>query len=137
MNVILVVDDSQPILDLVSTLLSGTFKVVTAQNGIEALAYLSDSKVDLVLLDMNMPEMGGEETLKRLRERGNEVPVILLTGETEGSLEGGGMDFGVTHHIVNPFGPVSLLNAVTDFFRVDNRDDDSGGTIGADSGDDW
>ena len=51
MHLILVVDDSQRILDLVSALLSDRFKLVTVQSGLEALGYLSDFKVDLVLLD--------------------------------------------------------------------------------------
>ena len=82
--VVLVVDDDLPIRNLMQSLLKEfRFQPVTAGSGEEALAAARARRPDVVLLDLNMPGMSGEETLAALRgETGLETtPVVLLTGE--------------------------------------------------------
>jgi CheY-like chemotaxis protein len=80
---ILVVDDEQVALTLVSRILSeADFQVTTAQSGFECLDHFRQQpfQFDLVLLDLTMPFMDGEETFHRLRELRPDVPVVMCTG---------------------------------------------------------
>jgi DNA-binding response OmpR family regulator len=75
---VLVVDDQPDLADLYGTFLSAEFDVLTATDGDAALDQLTDA-VDVVLLDRRMPDMSGDEVLDRLRDRGFDVPVAMLT----------------------------------------------------------
>jgi DNA-binding response OmpR family regulator len=75
---VLVVDDQPDLADLYRTFLSAEFDVLTATDGDAALEQLTDG-VDVVLLDRRMPDMSGDEVLDRLRDRGFDVPVAMLT----------------------------------------------------------
>jgi len=80
---ILVVDDEQVALTLVTRILSeADFQVTTAQSGFECLDHFRQQpfQFDLVLLDLTMPFMDGEETFHRLRELRPDVPVVMCTG---------------------------------------------------------
>ncbi len=79
--IVLVVDDEEPLRTLLTrTLHTEGYAVLTAKNGQEALNILGAQRVDAVLADITMPVMDGMEMLSRLRQRGDDVPVILLTG---------------------------------------------------------
>ena len=79
--IVLVVDDEAPVRALLSrTLRTEGYAVLTANDGQEALDLMAVQKVDAVVADISMPRMGGMEMLQRLRKRGDQVPVILLTG---------------------------------------------------------
>ena len=78
---ILVADDEKPIRDGCKRVLSGKgFGVVTAENGQIALDVLSKEEVSVLLLDLKMPIMGGEEVLEIAGKRFSEIPVIIITG---------------------------------------------------------
>ncbi len=82
---ILVIDDSEMILELMKNLLSdGKLKVFTAESGEKGLLMLEEEKYDLVLLDHMMPGMDGIETLAHIREKNPDIPVIALTGNENG-----------------------------------------------------
>jgi DNA-binding response OmpR family regulator len=78
---VIAVDDEPSLTDLYEAWLDGDYDVRTAQSGIDALSLLK-SAVDpaVVLLDREMPELTGDELLVRLRERGVDCPVVLVTG---------------------------------------------------------
>ncbi len=82
---VLVVDDDPFIRDvLVAVLEDAGYSAVTAENGVQALnAFRADSAIGLVISDMHMPEMGGMDLMRKIREGGNGVPVIILTGDEE------------------------------------------------------
>jgi len=77
---ILVVDDDQAVRDSLSRSLhySG-YEVITAGDGLEALARLSSSRPDAVIMDVMMPRLDGLETTRMLRQSGNDVPILVLT----------------------------------------------------------
>jgi len=77
---LLVVDDDADIVELLAASLrfSG-FEVTTARNGHEALAVAASTRPDLIVLDVMMPGLDGLTVVRRLRESGNRVPVVLLT----------------------------------------------------------
>lgn len=82
---VLVVDDDLFIREVLADILQAEdYAVATAEDGAEALAkYAAEPGIGLVISDMNMPEMGGMELLGKLRDRGDDVPVIILTGNNE------------------------------------------------------
>ena len=103
---ILAVDDESDVLLIIRTALeSEGFAVVTAGNGPDGLAAAYESRPDLIVLDIMMPEMDGFEVLKQLKEKDStrDVPVVMLTGLSERKLIKRALDEGVTHYIVKPF----------------------------------
>src|SRR5260370_39354977 len=88
MPTLLVVDDSEIDRRLVVGLLRGNtnWKIETVANGIEALARLKQSPVDLVITDMQMPEMDGLELVKQIGVHHSAIPVILMTAHGSESL---------------------------------------------------
>ncbi len=77
---LLVVDDEESIRALLETALRFIgFEVVTAANGAEALDAVMRSQPDLIVLDVNLPDLDGFEVCRRIRSDGNDVPVIFLT----------------------------------------------------------
>lgn len=115
-HTILVVDDSAVMRSLlVSTLeLLGDLQFVQAQNGFEALRALPRDKVDLVLTDINMPDINGLELLNFIRNNPvyKELPVIIIS--TEGSRKDieKGLALGANEYLVKPFKPEQLLEVV-------------------------
>lgn len=100
MQKILIVDDSLATIRQIAVQLSGFYKVLRAKSGSQALLIAQEQKPDLILLDIEMPEMDGFETLASLRTCAllQRVPVIFLTGNHDTAtqlraLEAGGVDF--------------------------------------------
>ena len=99
---ILVVDDDSAVRSYVrGTLERQGFQVITAGAGIEALEYLREGSADLVILDVQMPEMSGYEVLDRLRDdsRTDKLPVMFLTVEDSRGQEADGLRAGVIDYI--------------------------------------
>lgn len=82
---ILVVDDDPNYLSLVRDWLKDTYKVTMANSGLQAIKYLGKNKVDLILLDHEMPVTGGPQVLEMLRsdEETKDIPVMFLTGKSD------------------------------------------------------
>jgi signal transduction histidine kinase len=80
-NRILVVDDEKVVREGCQRVLTGKgFEVLTAENGLEGMQILEAEKVDIVLLDLKMPVLSGEEMLDRIQARYPDIPVIIITG---------------------------------------------------------
>ncbi|GLC31906.1 response regulator [Clostridium omnivorum] len=80
MKRVLVVDDTKNIKNLLTTCLTvNGYSVLTASNGAEAMEILKTNEVELIFLDIKMPELSGTEVLKRIRGMGIETPVIIMT----------------------------------------------------------
>lgn len=112
---VLAVDDSKTMRDMVSFTLKGAgFNVLEAEDGQHALSVLGDDKVDLVITDVNMPNMDGISLVKALR--GHPVhrttPMLVLTTESDDSKKNEGRAAGATGWIVKPFEPEKLLQVV-------------------------
>jgi two-component system chemotaxis response regulator CheY len=96
------------------TLNSVGHEVIQACDGKEALQLLQGKKVDLVIADVNMPNMDGITLVKSLREQADYkfIPILVLTTESQESKRQQGKVAGATGWIVKPFNPEQLLNVV-------------------------
>ncbi|MCL2617029.1 MAG: response regulator [Defluviitaleaceae bacterium] len=114
-KIIFVVDDSETNLFTAEAALGGNYSVVTISSGKKALALLEKIKPQVILLDINMPEMDGFEVLKQIKSdtRFNMIPVIFLTAETDTDVEATGYELGVVDFIPKPFTALSLLERVS------------------------
>jgi two-component system chemotaxis response regulator CheY len=112
---ILAVDDSASMRQMVAFTLQGAgYDVVEASDGVEALAAADRSEFDLVLSDVNMPNMDGLSLVKELRQRPNFkfIPILMLTTESGGDKKMEGKQAGATGWIVKPFNPDQLLKTI-------------------------
>lgn len=112
---ILAVDDSPSMRQMVSfTLKSAGHEVTEASDGKEALTCAQKAKFDLVLTDVNMPNMDGISLIRELRKLGEYkfTPILTLTTESGGDKKTEGKTAGATGWIVKPFSPEQLLNTI-------------------------
>lgn len=112
---ILIVDDSFSLRRTLSIALKGVgYEVVEAADGREALACLDGRKFNLIISDVNMPNMDGISFVKAAKQLPNYrfTPVIMLTTETDQSKVAEGKAAGVRAWVVKPFQPPALLDAV-------------------------
>lgn len=115
MQSILVVDDSPSIRTLVDHVLAlAGFKIILAEDGLEALNYAQENTVDLVLTDINMPNLDGIGLIKELRAMPSYkyVPLLVLTTESGLEKKMEGKSAGATGWIVKPFDPDQLVATI-------------------------
>ena len=112
---ILAVDDSASMRQMVSFTLKGAgYEVVEAADGVEALQIAKTRSVNLVITDVNMPNMDGITLIKELRALPSYkfTPLLMLTTESGADKKQQGKAAGATGWIVKPFNPEQLLNTV-------------------------
>jgi two-component system chemotaxis response regulator CheY len=112
---VLIVDDSRTIRDMVNfTLVNAGYDVVQAENGVEGLDALAQNEIDVIISDINMPEMDGITFIRELRvDPANKAkPVLVLTTESSGDMKSKGREAGATGWIVKPFDPEKLIAVV-------------------------
>lgn len=117
MTTVLVVDDEKALRDFVRRNLEVRgYHVLTAANGLEALALFEQERVDLIILDLMMPHMDGLEVTRRLREVSN-VPIIVLSALGEEADKVRAFDLGADDYLTKPFGVGELLGRVKAVLR--------------------
>ncbi|UKS23986.1 response regulator transcription factor [Paenibacillus sp. HWE-109] len=110
MTRVMVVDDDADIRELIRVYLVGEgLTVVQASNGQEALKKLEATPADLVVLDVMMPLMDGWELCRELRERYNDLPLLMVTAKGESVHKVKGFQLGTDDYLVKPFDPVELV----------------------------
>ena len=114
---ILVVDDDGMNLTRTRVILDKEYDVLLANSGIEALAVLRDKKVDMVLLDIDMPEMNGIETFERMKSFAANVPVIFLTASGLEQDVVSAIKLGAVNYLKKPYQPQELLKRVVQEFE--------------------
>jgi excisionase family DNA binding protein len=110
---VLVVDDDEGVRELARQFLEAEgCRVATAPDGESGLRRVAQGVPDLVLLDLKMPRMSGAEFLKRLREEGPDVPVIVITGYPDSNVMREAMRYGPITLVAKPLAREQLLRAV-------------------------
>ena len=116
----LIVDDSASMRQLVAfTIKDAGYDVLLAENGRDALEKMSRTKIDMVITDLNMPEMDGITFIRELRGKADYkfVPIVMLTTESQEAKKQEGRAAGASGWIVKPFSPSQLMDVVKKFVK--------------------
>ena len=106
---ILIVEDESSIAEVVSAYAKREgYDTVTASDGLSALEIFSREDISLVILDLMLPKLSGEEVCRRIREK-SQVPIIMLTAKTGESDVVYGLDTGANDYVAKPFSPRVLM----------------------------
>lgn len=119
---ILIVEDEPKILEVTKSYLENEgFKVLVAITGSDALTVLDNQHVDLILLDLMLPDISGETICKKIRLNST-IPIIMLTAKTDDDSIIKGLMMGADDYITKPFSPRQLVaRVITLFRRIDNN----------------
>lgn len=110
MSKILIAEDDKNILaGLVDMLKMDGHTTVIARDGESAVKQVKDRNPDLLILDIMLPKLSGFEVCKRLKEQGNEVPIIILSAQGEEADKVLGLELGADDYVTKPFSPRELL----------------------------
>jgi DNA-binding response OmpR family regulator len=114
---IFVVDDDVYLAEMVrQTLLSEGFAVTVFNDSREVLSSIENIKPDLILLDIKMPGLDGNNLLKIIRPK-YDIPVIILTGVTTAESMASSIELGADDYVIKPFHPVELIARIKAKFR--------------------
>jgi len=117
-KLILVVEDDYDIGDIIEHYLTREgMRVLRAMNGKQALEILAVQSIDLLLLDIKLPEMNGWDVLKRIRQNDNEPPVIMLTALDQDIDKVMALRMGADDFVVKPFNPNEVVARVVAVLR--------------------
>ena len=125
MRLLLAEDEEDLSKALVTVLKHNNYSVDAVFNGQDALDYLETENYDGAILDIMMPKMDGLTVLKRIREQGNSVPVILLTAKSEIDDRVAGLDCGADDYLTKPFSMKELLARIRAMTRRQGETVDS------------
>jgi len=115
---ILVVEDDRNILSMIQTVLeTNGYQVLSAQRCQQGILMLSSHVPDLVVLDLGLPDMDGEEFI-RIARRSSMIPIIVLSARTDEQDKVSALDLGANDYITKPFGTAELLARVRASLRI-------------------
>ena len=111
MKKVLIIEDDRDFSEVVSKTLSSQYQTLQALSGPEGLRLATNEKPDLILIDLQMPEMDGFTVCEELRSRPmtREIPIIILTGENQPDSRVRGLDAGADDYVSKPFHTQELL----------------------------
>jgi CheY-like chemotaxis protein len=115
MSTILVVEDDKSVRDNLNYLLSNEgYSVIQAEDGLEAFDFVSEAVPDLIISDIHMPNMGGFDLFKKLKNKTetDSIPVIFLTADTRLQKMQEGISLGAADYLTKPYDLEELLDAV-------------------------
>ena len=114
---VLIVDDDRAIVNAIAILLEKEgYRTLKAYNGLEALALAAERSVQLIILDVMMPQLDGLSALMRIREKRN-LPIIVLSAKSEESDKILGLSMGADDYVTKPFHPQELAARVRSQLR--------------------
>lgn len=117
MSAVLIVDDDRDICSALRIYLSSeNYELYEAHTGREAIGILRENRIDLILMDIMMPEMDGITAVAKIREESN-VPIILLTAKSEDADKILGLNIGADDYITKPFNPAEVIARVRSQLR--------------------
>jgi len=122
---VLVVEDELKIVEFIESYLKNSgYKVYKAENGREALKVFTSEDIDLILLDLMLPDISGEQICKEIRKT-SKVPIIMLTAKSSDENIINGLDIGADDYMTKPFSPRQMIARVNALLRRVNDDKDN------------
>jgi two-component system, chemotaxis family, chemotaxis protein CheY len=112
---VLTVDDSRTMRDMLKlALVEAGYRVVQASDGVEGLEWLAAQRADVIITDINMPNLDGLGFIEQVRrdDRHRATPILVLTTESEPAMKDRARQAGATGWIVKPFNPTKLVDAI-------------------------
>ena len=127
---ILIVEDESQIAEVVSAYAKRYgYETVTASDGLEALEIFERDEIDLIILDLMLPKLNGEEVCRRIRSKSS-VPIIMLTAKSSESDVVEGLDTGANDYVSKPFSPRVLMARIrTQLRQKETRDNIASGVV--------
>jgi len=116
-RVLLVEDDSRLVETLGSQLRAAGYAVDVSSDGVEGLYYGEEFPVDLAIIDLGLPELSGLEVIRKLRSRGKDFPILVLTARSEWQDKVEGLEAGADDYVTKPFHPEELLARINALMR--------------------
>lgn len=130
---LLIVDDDKINLSAAKNALSGSYKITALTSGRQALKFLQNNICDLILLDINMPEMDGFEVMAKIRENPtlSDIPIIFLTADNDPQTESRCLKEGAMDFITKPFVLNVMLSRISRVLELEALRKDLSGQIEA------
>lgn len=130
-KIILVVDDDRTNLIMAEKLLGKEYQIISVTSGEQALKFLSKKKPDLILLDINMPEMDGFEVMRRIKaeKEWEMIPVIFLTADRDADTEVECLEMGAVDFVGKPFEPEIMRNRIRRTLEIEEYRKDLEGVV--------
>lgn len=126
MTAVLVVEDNADLaFGLQTALESEGYEVRVAYDGRSGLERAHESRPDLILLDLMLPELDGYSVLRKARRSGLDMPILILTARGEEADKVLGLDWGADDYVTKPFGTMELLARVRALLRRTQQEDES------------
>ena len=114
---ILIVEDEPKISEFISSYIrSAGYHPLNAKNGLEALDLFRKEKIDLILLDLMLPDLSGESVCKSIRAK-SEVPIIMITAKSDEESIISGLKMGADDYMTKPFSPRQMIARIQALFR--------------------
>ncbi|MBU5668989.1 response regulator transcription factor [Peptoniphilus sp. MSJ-1] len=127
-NILIAEDDKDISKSIGIYLKNENYNIFYAYDGLEALEIFEKEKIDLIIMDLMMPKLSGEEAIIKLREI-SVVPILILSAKSEDTDKIFGLNIGADDYIQKPFNPLELIARVKSnlrrFYSYDSRKDDS------------
>ncbi len=125
MRLLLAEDEKSLSKAIITILQKNNYSADAVYDGEEALSYLASGNYDAVILDIMMPKLDGISVLKKLREQGNTIPVLMLTAKSEVDDKVLGLDSGANDYLTKPFNTKELLARIRAMTRSQTEQMDS------------
>jgi DNA-binding response OmpR family regulator len=126
---ILIIEDEKKIAEMVKLYLErDAFQVTMAHDGLTGLKMAENEKIHLIILDLNLPVISGEEILRQVRSH-SEVPILLLTAKNDETARVAGFVLGADDYISKPFSAKELVERVKAVLRRSYKEHFAGGTL--------
>ena len=117
---VLIIDDERSSIDVMSSMLESTLHVHVATNADEGFAMLNQYKIDIILLDIDLPEISGFDVCRKIKAQPNytDIPVIFISGYSDLVFEIQAYEAGGVDYLTKPISPVRMLIRMSVFLNT-------------------
>ncbi len=114
---ILICDDEEGVRESLKLILEKDYEIALATNGEEAINYINEKPVDLLILDIKMPKVSGLEVLRDIKSQKPDINVIIATGYQSAEIAEETIKYGASDYITKPFDKQNVINTIKKILR--------------------